>query len=231
MPARWIELSGNLTEPGGAVKRDAAAHRPMAQCQDKRLYSKPCKAQDRVEAATPWKARTLSTSFPIRRSPSRNSSTSSIRAPPEQRAWVISHLLRYAQWDDIWTYVTRDEVKEIFPTLDLPENLRNAWGRMLKIEAAVGRPRRQPSLPERRATICVCLERAEVVVAHQHQGERAVGEPGAEGHPLQVVRHKPDRAKSYSQGLFAPACTPFPPGPPGRRRRWRRRGRPGRSGC
>src|SRR5688572_1177529 len=22
----------------------------------------------------------------------------------EQRAWVISHLLRYAQWDDIWTY-------------------------------------------------------------------------------------------------------------------------------
>jgi hypothetical protein len=51
--------------------------------------------------------------------------------------WVISHLLRYAQWDDIWTYVSRDEVKEIFPTLDLPENLRLAWGRMLKIEAPV----------------------------------------------------------------------------------------------
>ena len=56
----------------------------------------------------------------------------------EQRAWVISHLLRYAQWDDIWTYVTREEVKEIFPTLDLPENLRQAWARMLKIEAHVG---------------------------------------------------------------------------------------------
>jgi len=55
----------------------------------------------------------------------------------EQRAWVISHLLRYAQWDDIWTYVTREEVKEIFPVLDLPENLRQAWGRMLKIEAPV----------------------------------------------------------------------------------------------
>ncbi len=53
-----------------------------------------------------------------------------------QRAWVISHLLRYAQWDDIWTYVSRDEVKEIFPDLDLPENLRHAWGRMLKIEPA-----------------------------------------------------------------------------------------------
>lgn len=55
----------------------------------------------------------------------------------DQRAWVISHLLRYAQWDDIWAYVSRDEVKEAFPTLDLPENLRTAWGRMLKIEAPV----------------------------------------------------------------------------------------------
>lgn len=56
----------------------------------------------------------------------------------DQRAWVISHLLRYAQWDDIWAFVSREDVKEIFPTLDLPENLRNAWARMLKIEAPVG---------------------------------------------------------------------------------------------
>jgi hypothetical protein len=55
----------------------------------------------------------------------------------DQRAWVISHLLRYAQWDDIWTFVSREEVKEIYPALDLPENLRNAWARMLKIEAPV----------------------------------------------------------------------------------------------
>ena len=57
---------------------------------------------------------------------------------PEQRAWVISHLLRYAQWDDIWTFVNREEVREIFADLDLPENLRNAWARMLKVEAHVG---------------------------------------------------------------------------------------------
>lgn len=55
----------------------------------------------------------------------------------EQRAWVVSHLLRYAQWDDIWTYVSREEVREIFPALELPENLRSAWARMLKIEAPV----------------------------------------------------------------------------------------------
>lgn len=54
-----------------------------------------------------------------------------------ERAWVVSHLLRYAQWDDIWLYVSRDEVREMFPTLDLPENLRHAWARMLKVEAAV----------------------------------------------------------------------------------------------
>ncbi len=56
-----------------------------------------------------------------------------------QKAWVISHLLRYAVWDDIWTYVSRDEVREIFGDLDLPDSLRNAWGRMLKVEATVGR--------------------------------------------------------------------------------------------
>jgi len=56
----------------------------------------------------------------------------------EQRAWAISHLLRYAQWDDIWTCVSREEVRDIFPALDLPDNLRTAWGRMLKVEAPVG---------------------------------------------------------------------------------------------
>jgi hypothetical protein len=54
-----------------------------------------------------------------------------------RRAWAISHMLRYAQWDDIWTFVDRDEVREIFSELDLPENLAQAWARMLKIEAPV----------------------------------------------------------------------------------------------
>jgi hypothetical protein len=56
----------------------------------------------------------------------------------EDRAWAIAHLLRYAQWDDIWTYVSRDEVRELFPQLDLPESLRAAWGRVLKVETPVG---------------------------------------------------------------------------------------------
>jgi len=56
----------------------------------------------------------------------------------EEKADVISHLLRYADWEDIWTYVSRDEVRDIFPTLDLPDSLRAAWARMLKIAVPVG---------------------------------------------------------------------------------------------
>ena len=75
--------------------------------------------------------------------PDRRVSDAELRAPLAsgalaERCWAVSHLLRYAQWDDIWTYVTRDEVREIFAHLDLPDGLRAAWGRMLKIEAPVG---------------------------------------------------------------------------------------------
>lgn len=54
----------------------------------------------------------------------------------EERAWAISHLLRFAQWEDIWHHVSREEVREIFPVLELPASLRAAWARMLKIEEA-----------------------------------------------------------------------------------------------
>ena len=52
----------------------------------------------------------------------------------EDRCTAISCMLRYAQWEDIWDYVSRDEVRELFDDLDLPESLRAAWARMLKIE-------------------------------------------------------------------------------------------------
>ncbi len=72
--------------------------------------------------------------FPDRRVTADELRTILTQGSLEQRAWAISHLLRYAQWDDIWTYVSREEVREIFATLELPENLRSAWARMLKIE-------------------------------------------------------------------------------------------------
>ena len=55
----------------------------------------------------------------------------------DDKAWVISHLLKYAPWDEIWSYVTRDEVRAIFPKLDLPAKLQNAWAKMLDAEVQV----------------------------------------------------------------------------------------------
>ena len=60
------------------------------------------------------------------------------RGTRRERCWAVSHLLRFAQWDDIWLYVSRDEVRELFSEVELPENLRTAWARMLKIEVPVG---------------------------------------------------------------------------------------------
>lgn len=51
-----------------------------------------------------------------------------------ERASAVSCLLRYAEWNHIWRFVSRDEVREIFLDLDLPETLRQAWARMLKLE-------------------------------------------------------------------------------------------------
>ena len=52
----------------------------------------------------------------------------------EDRCYAVSCMLRYAQWEDIWDYVSRDEVRDLFDDLDLPDGLRAAWARMLKIE-------------------------------------------------------------------------------------------------
>ena len=96
-----------------------------------------------VDETTSEAARPSGDSGPLYFFPDREITEEEVRAilssdDQEQRAWAISHMLRYAQWDDIWTYVDRDEVREIFADLDLPENLRSAWARMLKIEAPVG---------------------------------------------------------------------------------------------
>ncbi len=50
-----------------------------------------------------------------------------------RRAWAVSHMLRYAIWEDIWHYVDREEVIALWPLLDLSDNLRKAWGRMLGV--------------------------------------------------------------------------------------------------
>jgi hypothetical protein len=54
-----------------------------------------------------------------------------------ERAEVMSHLLRYADWDDIWRFTSRQEIRDNFSSLDLPDSLRAAWARMLKVESVL----------------------------------------------------------------------------------------------
>lgn len=57
----------------------------------------------------------------------------------QEKLWAISHLLRYAQWDEIWTYVSREDVRDLFSQLELPTKLQEAWGRLLDVKAETGR--------------------------------------------------------------------------------------------
>jgi len=40
-----------------------------------------------------------------------------------EKAWVITRILEYARWDDIWRYLTVDDVRENWP------HLRFRWPR------------------------------------------------------------------------------------------------------
>ena len=54
--------------------------------------------------------------------------------PDERRAWAITRLLLYADWEEIWGFVSREQVVELFPLLELPDGVRAAWARMLDLE-------------------------------------------------------------------------------------------------
>lgn len=36
---------------------------------------------------------------------------------PMEQAWVVSRILEYARWDDIWRYLTTDDIRRNFEQL------------------------------------------------------------------------------------------------------------------
>ncbi len=44
-----------------------------------------------------------------------------------EKAWVITRILEYARWEDIWRYLTLGDVRENFQRLDLKPYIRNLW--------------------------------------------------------------------------------------------------------
>jgi hypothetical protein len=150
MPARSVRTGQNLAEEGSGVKGRAtlggvdgaltAPARPSSALAKGAWPAILVSMQGTTKSREPsQRARQLSF-FPDQTVTEEEARKLLRQGSPAERAWVVSHLLRYAQWDDIWLYVSREEVREMFPTLDLPQNLRQAWARMLKVEIAVAHP-------------------------------------------------------------------------------------------
>lgn len=50
-----------------------------------------------------------------------------------ERAWVITRILEYARWEDIWRYLTLDDVRENFERLSFRwDRDRELWAYALK---------------------------------------------------------------------------------------------------
>ena len=60
---------------------------------------------------------------------------------PEMRAWGVTRLMLYAEWDEIWAFASREQITELFPLLELPPKLRAAWARLLRIDEPVSADR------------------------------------------------------------------------------------------
>lgn len=51
----------------------------------------------------------------------------------KQRAQMITNLVCFVSWHELWTLVSTEEVREIFPHLTLSPALEKAWASWLKL--------------------------------------------------------------------------------------------------
>ena len=58
---------------------------------------------------------------------------------PHRKAWVISRLLNSAFWEDIWSYITLDDIREHWDLLRFRDAyLRDAWAYGLEVWSRAG---------------------------------------------------------------------------------------------
>lgn len=50
-----------------------------------------------------------------------------------EKIWITSRILESAKFDDVWSYLTFNWVKQIFPKLRLKKPIRNAWAHALDV--------------------------------------------------------------------------------------------------
>ena len=49
------------------------------------------------------------------------------------KSWLVSRILESARFEDVWKYISLDELKSIFPSLKIKPPIREAWTRALSV--------------------------------------------------------------------------------------------------
>lgn len=49
-----------------------------------------------------------------------------------EKIWIISRILTYARFEDVWKYLSIKDVVSIFPKLRLPTKTKDAWQNAFK---------------------------------------------------------------------------------------------------
>ncbi|OGC06906.1 hypothetical protein A2526_01040 [candidate division WOR-1 bacterium RIFOXYD2_FULL_36_8] len=44
-----------------------------------------------------------------------------------EKNWIIARILEYAKWDDIWKYLSLNQIKEALPSLKINPKFKNIW--------------------------------------------------------------------------------------------------------
>lgn len=50
-----------------------------------------------------------------------------LRGPQKKRLWLVGKILEHARWDEIWNYLTVDQIAQDLPFLRLPHKIKAHW--------------------------------------------------------------------------------------------------------
>lgn len=50
-----------------------------------------------------------------------------------EKIWLVSRILTHARFEDVFKYLTINDIVNIFPKLSLPSNIKDAWKRALSV--------------------------------------------------------------------------------------------------
>lgn len=50
-----------------------------------------------------------------------------LSGPRQNRLWLVAKILEHAQWNEIWDYLTVDQIAEDLPYLRLPQKTKAHW--------------------------------------------------------------------------------------------------------